>query len=196
MWWWGHGRLWPNRFWPKFGWPTLAKPTLANFSVSVFWPNFLNPKSPNPKDPNPYLGERAELSWPHPSGSTFSGFRVVVVVARPLLPPLDRPKFCASFPLLHFRSFWDLSGCRVKPRRPQSRRGFTRQPENSKRAHLRVPAFNHTTKIPREDTQRDTKRAKWWREREKKARNCGLPTLRGPTLQGPIFLGLGAPLRT
>ena len=27
------------------------------------------------------------------------------------------------------------------------RRAFTRQPKNSKRAHLRVPAFNHTTKI-------------------------------------------------
>ena len=35
----------------------------------------------------------------------------------------------------------------------------TRQPENSKRSHLRVPAFENTTKIPREDTQRDTKRA-------------------------------------
>ena len=33
-----------------------------------------------------------------------------------------------------------LSGCRVKPRRLRGRWGFTRQPENSKRAHLRVPA--------------------------------------------------------
>ena len=36
------------------------------------------------------------------------------------------------------------------------RRGFTRQPENSKRAHLRVPAFQNTTKIPREDPQRES----------------------------------------
>ena len=33
------------------------------------------------------------------------------------------------------------------------RRGFTRQPENSKRAHFRVLAFKNTTKIQREDPQ-------------------------------------------
>ena len=81
----------------------------------------------------------------------------------------------------------EFSGCRVKPRRPHSSRGerergreeavqgegrgFT-QPENSNRAHLRVPGFKNTTKIQREDAQRDRKRAKWWRERgKKKARN-------------------------
>ena len=37
---------------------------------------------------------------------------------------------------------------------------FTRQPENSKRAHSRVPAFKNTTKIPREDPQRERKTAK------------------------------------
>ena len=36
---------------------------------------------------------------------------------------------------------------------------FTRQPENSKRAHLRVPDFKNTTKIQREDPQRERKRA-------------------------------------
>ena len=45
-----------------------------------------------------------------------------------------------------------LSGCRVKPRLLW---GFTRQPENSKRAHLSFPAFKNTTKIPRKDTQRE-----------------------------------------
>ena len=92
-----------------------------------------------------------------------------------------------------------LSGCRVKPRRLRGRRGFTQQPD-SKRAHLRPRRFQ----TPREDPQRDAERAKRWREREKKARNFGLPTLRGPTLQGPtlsgphpfgapLFLGLGPP---
>ena len=38
------------------------------------------------------------------------------------------------------------------------RRGFTRQPELPKRAHLRVPAFKNTSKIQREDTQRGKKR--------------------------------------
>ena len=59
----------------------------------------------------------------------------------------------------------------------------TQQPENSKRAHLRAPAIQNTT--TREDPQRDTETAKWWREREEKARNFELPTLRGPTLRGP-----------
>ena len=49
----------------------------------------------------------------------------------------------------------------------------TRQPENSKRAHFRAPALQNTTKIPREDPQRDTERAKRWREREEKERNFG-----------------------
>ena len=62
-----------------------------------------------------------------------------------------------------------------------------RQPENSKRAHFRAPALQNTTKIPREDSQRDTETAKRWREREEKARNFGPPTLRGPTLREPTL---------
>ena len=46
------------------------------------------------------------------------------------------------------------------------------------------PCASKNTKIPREDPQRDTKRAKRWREKEEKARNFGPPTLRGPTLRG------------
>ena len=64
--------------------------------------------------------------------------------------------------------------------------GFKRQPENSKRAHFRGPGASNTTKIPREDTQRERKRERANRglEMEKKARNFGTPTLRGPTLRG------------
>ena len=40
-----------------------------------------------------------------------------------------------------------LSGCRVKQRRLRGRRGFTRQPENSKRAHLRAPALQTPPKF-------------------------------------------------
>ena len=57
-----------------------------------------------------------------------------------------------------------LSGCRVKPRRLQSRRSFTRQPENSKRAHLRVPPRLH------KNHQNSTNLE---RERGKKERNFG-----------------------
>ena len=51
----------------------------------------------------------------------------------------------------------------------------------SKRAHLTPPALQTPQKIPREDPQRKTKRAKMGREREKKAQNVGPPTLRGLT---------------
>ena len=98
--------------------------------------------------------------------------------------------------------WWNRCTCdasRVRPNNHQSRRGFTRQPE-SPNVHISGSRrFKNTTKFPREDTQRDTERAKWEREREKKARNFGHPTfagltLRGPTLRGPMFLGLGAHL--
>ena len=54
-----------------------------------------------------------------------------------------------------------------------------------------APALQNTTKIPREDPQRDTKRAKRWREREEKNAKfwaphpCGAPPFRGPTLLNP-----------
>ena len=48
---------------------------------------------------------------------------------------------------------YGLSGCGVEPRRLRGRRGFTQQPENSKRAHLTAPVLPNTSKIPREDTQ-------------------------------------------
>ena len=58
------------------------------------------------------------------------------------------------------------------PGGPESRLGFTRHPENSKRAHLRVPVLQNTTRIPREDTQRERhKKAKM--EAGGKKRNFG-----------------------
>ena len=53
----------------------------------------------------------------------------------------------------------EFSGCHVKPRRPRSRRGFTRQPESPNRAHLRVPVFTKT-KIPRENPPEKEERMK------------------------------------
>ena len=60
---------------------------------------------------------------------------------------------------------------------------------------LERPGLQNTTKIPREDTQRGKKRI-FKRERGKKERNFGPPTLRAPTLRPPPFgpppfLGLG-----
>ena len=81
-----------------------------------------------------------------------------------------------------------LSGCRVKPRR-----GFTRQPKNSKRAHLMVPTLQTPLKF-HENTLRETqtkmdvgkgkkKNAKFW------ASHPSLSHLRSPTLQSPTFRG-------
>ena len=71
--------------------------------------------------------------------------------------------FCLSLCLLvefwRFLCTFGLSGCGVKPRRLWGRRGFTRQLENSKRAHLTAPALPNTTNKPREDTQRETKKS-------------------------------------
>ena len=71
--------------------------------------------------------------------------------------------------------------------------GFTQQPENSKRAHFRPPAFKNTTKIgpPREEERKKNVAEKG----KKREFLVFLPPLRGPpsgpTLQGPPF---GAPL--
>ena len=74
------------------------------------------------------------------------------------------------------------SGCRVY-RRPQSRWGFHTTAREPKSAHLRVPAFNHTTKFQRNDPQerrkkencggRGKKRAKFWAVRRKGVRRRG-----------------------
>ena len=64
-------------------------------------------------------------------------------------------------------------------------RGFTRQPENSKRAHLRVPALQTPPTFHERTQQREKKERKMWWEREKKARNFGLPPFRAPTFGAP-----------
>ena len=71
----------------------------------------------------------------------------------------------------------EFSGCCVKPRRPRSRQGFTRQPESPNVHISRVPAFKNTTKIQREDRPerrkneisggRGKKRAKFWAVRRR-----------------------------
>ena len=107
-----------------------------------------------------------------------------------------------------------LSGCRVKPRRLRGRRGFTGQPENSKRAHLSAPTLQTPPKFHERTPKERKKKENCGGRREKKARNFGPPTLRGSTLRGstlrgptlrgphpsgpppfgaPLFLGFGPP---
>ena len=108
--------------------------------------------------------------------------------------PLDRPKFRSFFFSLSRRkihSFFSLwvsilvvflkTGTLCQPRRPSrpGRRGFTRQPENSKRAHLRSRRFR--------ETPRERRKNEFSGGREKKARNFGPPTLRPPPFGPPPF---------
>ena len=78
-----------------------------------------------------------------------------------------------------------LSGCRLKPRPLRGRRGFTRQPENSKRVHFRVPALQTPPKF-HEKTPRETQKERNGGGRGKKnARNFWPPTLWTPHPSGP-----------
>ena len=65
----------------------------------------------------------------------------------------------------------EFSGCRVKPQRPQKPRGFTRQPE-SPNVHISGSRPSEPPPIFHEKTPKRGKKAKLWREREKK-RNFG-----------------------
>ena len=67
-------------------------------------------------------------------------------------------------------------------------------PKNSKREHFRAPAFRNTTKIQREDTQREIKRENGGGEKSSKF--WAPPPFRpprGPTLRDPIFSGFWGP---
>ena len=160
----GHDRLWPNRLWPIL----VFLCVLAKFSEPK------EPKPPRPKDQHSDLNPQA--------------------------PPFGAP----SLPALRAHLFWlppSISGgvgvgvvVGLDSAGPPSARPPSAGPpsENSKRAQLRVPALQTPPKF-HEKTPRDTKRAKRWRERERKTRNFG-PRTRGPTLRGPTLRGpFGAP---
>ena len=73
-----------------------------------------------------------------------------------------------------------LSGCRVKPRRLSGRWSFTRQPENSKRAHFRAPALQAPPKFHEKTSKRERRRTKM-RAGEKKSAKFWAPHTSGPT---------------
>ena len=91
------------------------------------------------------------------------------------------PKFRAFFPcpagnfILSSLSGLEFSGCRVKPLRPRSRRGFTRQPQKPKRAHLRVPVFKTPPKFNEKTPREGRKERILRRNREKKSEILGGP---------------------
>ena len=65
----------------------------------------------------------------------------------------------------------------------------TRQPENSKRAHLSVPALQTPPKFHEKDQQESEKRKKNCGGREKKARNFGPPPFGPPPFGKPFGHG-------
>ena len=81
------------------------------------------------------------------------------------------------------------------------RRGLPHDNLGAKTSTFEDPTDQNTTKIPREDPQREEKRHEKDTRREKKkmkmgvgegkkkARNFAPPTLRGPTLPGPTLPG-------
>ena len=86
-------------------------------------------------------------------------------------------------------STFGLSGCRVQPRQLQGRRGFTQQPENSKRALSRVPALQkHHQNSTRRPPEREKER-KWRWRREEKREILGPPPFGAPTPSGPHPFG-------
>ena len=85
---------------------------------------------------------------------------------------MERPNCCLSSP--HCRKIAEVPFFR-------SRRGFTRQPE-SPNVHISRSRPSTPPEF-KEDTQRDTKRARWWREREKRAK---FPAEGGPAEGGVL----------
>ena len=84
------------------------------------------------------------------------------------LVPRQRIGDCSE---IHVLCWGSCSSVVKSPRRPAGRRGFHTTAPKRKRAHLRVPANQNTTNIPREDPQREKKRhEKTPPEREKKTR--------------------------
>ena len=117
-------------------------------------------------------------------------------------PPPDRPKFRSFFSLSrhHFVLFF-LSHCVFS----LNFGGFCEDQDPqmctfglSKRAHVRPPALPNTTKKPREDPQRETKRAKMGQETEKKKGEIlgspPVPPFGAPPFGARFFLGLGPTL--
>ena len=179
---WGHEGWWPEGWWPE-GWG----------------PEGWGPKGGGPKGGARRVGARRV------GGPKFRAFF-----------SLSRHKIRSFLPSLGVSSLnfggvfegrdpqmctFGLSGCRVKPRRLRGRRGFTRQPDNSKRAHLSAPAFKNNTKIQREDTQRGKKRMNFAAGEGKKERNFGRSRgravrgrpVRGRPVRGRAVQGKGGP---
>ena len=164
----GHGRLWPNRLWPTdFGqpfWPTDFGQTEFDLLCVVCCVCVVCVCV--------LCGVGACFTVSR------SGFHVCVLVSKFWFGHVRCPR--TALPRTASRTALPLAAgaSHDSPRTP-------------KRAHLSAPALPTPPKF-HEKTPREGKKERiLWREREKKARNFGPPTLRAPTLRGPTFSGFG-----
>ena len=114
------------------------------------------------------VGVRRVGAQPRKSGAPKGGRPKI---SRFFLPVPQNSFFSSLSGGLLVEFWWCLKrwGAHVKPRRPRSRRG----------AHLRVPVFTNTTKKPRENPQRDTKKS----ENGERLQKTGGPAEGGPASQ-------------
>ena len=97
------------------------------------------------------------------------------------------PWFCGSKKTSPFTGYESDSDVMA---RLQGRRVSHDNPRTpNKRAHFRPRRFKHHPNSSRRHPERDTKRPKWWREREKKKREIFGP----PPFGAPPFAAFGAP---
>ena len=205
----GYGQVLPHQVCPE---PTLAKQSLARqssarkicprkcWSVSV-----LSRSTLAQSNFSPLVGSIWPLArlwsgcqfcrlWPDSGGADLS---LLDPLPPDPSPPPDRLKFrCFSLvPAPIFVFLWNFGGV-FEGRDPQmctsGPRGFRAAGVSHDSRELQTRTFEgpgaskNTTKIPREDRQRE-KKSENGSGRVENTRNFGPPTLQGPTLRGPPF---------
>ena len=133
----GQIQVWPNHLWPE---PSSAMPTLAKFGKNQVWPN------------QSFLAKLTRISV-----LMFCRFYFPFFFCFPDRPPQGRPPQSRPPP---DHPLPDRPPTNRPPPWLWGRRGFTRQIENSKRAHLRVPALqkhhqSFTRTPPREGRKKE-----------------------------------------
>ena len=175
------GQNWCFVFWPFLAndiLPILFCDVLFCVVVCVCYVVCSPHPTPTPLPPDP------------PSSGPPSGPPKISLFFSPL--PHHFCSFCLSLGVfsLNFGGFGEdrgpqmctfgLLGCRVKPRRLRGRRGFTREPENSKRAHLTHPKLQTPPKFHEKTPRQRQKERKWGGRGKKKSAKFWAPHPSGP----------------
>ena len=217
----GHGRLWPNPLWPAL-WPTLAKPTLADVTVTKptldnfrVLAKFSEPKKPKPQRPKTHNQTLTPNPGEGPAGPLPSGPHTLHQTTRRRTPPPPDPpprRTEVDFGQFDFGQLAQIVDFRVVIcvfcvfvcvfvvwggvwfvlvwcGKPPQLHTTTREVQT---CTFQGTGASNTSKIPREDPEREEKRI-LRREREKKSEILGLPPLGfgAPNVGNTLFLGLG-----